>query len=200
MKPRNPSSGIDRRALVSTLALLPALSGTLLPRSAPRAGDARRCIVVVERRACETGDRRLRAHHHRPVERELRRPRGAHRGVRPGRHPLGRASDVLAGGLLPGPRAGGGGEEAGAQERRAVQDRALGQPRGDRQALDARAREDSRRHADRHAGGGVQRRSQEVARHRQASSLESSLYRARLSADARSAALPARQRVTRPTS
>ena len=34
MKPRNPSSGIDRRALVSTLALLPALSGTLLPRSA----------------------------------------------------------------------------------------------------------------------------------------------------------------------
>jgi phosphoglycolate phosphatase-like HAD superfamily hydrolase len=31
LKPRNPSSGIDRRAPVSTLALLPALSGTLLP-------------------------------------------------------------------------------------------------------------------------------------------------------------------------
>jgi phosphoglycolate phosphatase-like HAD superfamily hydrolase len=34
MKPRNPPSGIDRRTLLSTLALLPALSGTLLPRSA----------------------------------------------------------------------------------------------------------------------------------------------------------------------
>jgi phosphoglycolate phosphatase-like HAD superfamily hydrolase len=34
MNPRNPSSGIDRRALVSALALLPALSGTLFPRSA----------------------------------------------------------------------------------------------------------------------------------------------------------------------
>jgi phosphoserine phosphatase len=34
MNARNPSSGIDRRALVSALALLPALSGTLLPRSA----------------------------------------------------------------------------------------------------------------------------------------------------------------------
>ena len=34
MKPPYPSSGIDRRALVSTLALLPALSGTLLPTAA----------------------------------------------------------------------------------------------------------------------------------------------------------------------
>jgi phosphoglycolate phosphatase-like HAD superfamily hydrolase len=34
MKPPGPSSGIDRRALVSTLALLPALSGTLLPAAA----------------------------------------------------------------------------------------------------------------------------------------------------------------------
>jgi phosphoglycolate phosphatase-like HAD superfamily hydrolase len=35
MKPIAPSPGIDRRALLSTLALLPALSGTLIPASAP---------------------------------------------------------------------------------------------------------------------------------------------------------------------
>ena len=35
MKPNLPSSGINRRALLSTLAVLPALSGTLLPTSAP---------------------------------------------------------------------------------------------------------------------------------------------------------------------
>ena len=35
MKATAPSPGIDRRALLSSLALLPALSGTLLPASAP---------------------------------------------------------------------------------------------------------------------------------------------------------------------
>src|SRR6266511_3567221 len=35
MKPTAPSSGINRRVLLSTLALLPALSGPLLPVSAP---------------------------------------------------------------------------------------------------------------------------------------------------------------------
>jgi hypothetical protein len=35
MNPVVLSSGISRRALLSTLALLPALSGTLLPTSAP---------------------------------------------------------------------------------------------------------------------------------------------------------------------
>jgi phosphoserine phosphatase len=35
MKPRHPSSGIDRRALLGTLALLPALSAPFLPASAP---------------------------------------------------------------------------------------------------------------------------------------------------------------------
>ena len=52
------------------------------------------------------------------------------------------------------------------QERRAVQDRAVGRPGGDRQAPDAGPREDPRRDADRHDGGGVQRRSEEVARRR----------------------------------
>jgi phosphoglycolate phosphatase-like HAD superfamily hydrolase len=35
MKPLNPSSGIDRRTLLSTLAMLPVLSAPLLPISAP---------------------------------------------------------------------------------------------------------------------------------------------------------------------
>src|SRR5712691_12338155 len=35
MKPLNPSSGIDRRALLTTLAVLPVLSAPLLPVSAP---------------------------------------------------------------------------------------------------------------------------------------------------------------------
>jgi len=39
MNPIIPSPGIDRRALLSTLALLPALSGTLLPTSAQAQSD-----------------------------------------------------------------------------------------------------------------------------------------------------------------
>ena len=35
MKPDHPSSGIDRRALLATAALLPAFSAPLLPTSAP---------------------------------------------------------------------------------------------------------------------------------------------------------------------
>src|SRR5271163_1063006 len=34
MKPRNTSPGVDRRAMLTTLAVLPVLSGTLLPPSA----------------------------------------------------------------------------------------------------------------------------------------------------------------------
>ena len=163
-------------------------------------GSAGRPAAVVERRRREAGDPRLRARDHRPVEPELCRPRGPHRGVRPGRHALGRAAHVHAGGLLPGARAGGGGEEAGAQERRAVQDRAVGQPRGDRQALDAGPREDPRRDAERHVGGGVQRRSEGMAGNRQASALEPPLHRAGLSADARSACATCATTPTRPTS
>ena len=77
---------------------------------------------------------------------------------------MGRASDVLAGDVLPRARAGAGQGEAGARERRAVQDRDVGQPRGDREAADGGSREDPRRHADRHDGRRVQRRGEEVAR------------------------------------
>ena len=196
MKPSSRSPGINRRVLLATLAMLPALSAPFLSASAPAQTAAPGGLLPSwnDGRG-EAGDLRLRARDHRPLEPELCPPGGPHRGVRPGRHAVGRASDVHAGGLLPRARSGGGGEEAGAQERRAVQDRAVRQPRGDRQAPDARSRKDPRCDADRHDGGGVQRRSEEVARNGQASALEPPLHRARLSADARSAALPARQRL-----
>ena len=175
---------------------LPALSGPLLPASAPAQtatsggslpswndGPAKQAILDFVRATTDRSSPNYVV------------PGGPHRHVRSGRHALGRASDVHAGGLLPRPRAGSGGEEAGAEERRALQDRALRQSGGDRQALDAGSREDPRRDADRHDGGGVQRRSEEVDRNGQASALEPPLHRARLSADARSAALPARQRL-----
>ena len=56
--------------------------------------------------------------------------------------------------------------QAGAGEGRAVQDRAVRQPRGDGEAPDEGPGEDPRRDAHRHVGGRVQRRSEEVARRR----------------------------------
>ena len=184
------------------LALLPAMSGPLLSRRPRRRRrDAGRPAAVVERRA-----RRSR----RSSTSCAPPPTGRARTIVPPEdriavfdqdgtlwveHP-----DVHASGLLPGSRPGRGGEEAGAEERRAVQDRAVRQPRGDRQAPDARSREDPRCDADRHDGGGVQRRSEEVDRNGQASALEAPLHRARLSADARSAAATCATTATRPTS
>ena len=52
---------------------------------------------------------------------------GTHRHLRPGRHTLGRASDVHPGHVLPGARARAGRKETGTQEDRAIQDRALRQ-------------------------------------------------------------------------
>ncbi len=71
---------------------------------------------------------------HRQGEPQIRAARAAHRHLRPGRHAVGRASDVHAGGLLPGTGAGRGEAQAGIEERRAVQDGALRQPRSDREA------------------------------------------------------------------
>src|SRR5262249_6039292 len=154
-------------------------------------GDTgRRLAAVVERRAGEAGDLGFRAWNHRPIEPELRLVGGPYRGVRSGWHALGRASHVHASDLLPGTRSGGGGEAARTQERRAVQDRALRQPRGDGEAFAARPRENPRCDVDWYVRGRIQRRSKEVARNRARSTLEAAVYRARLSADARSAALP----------
>src|SRR5262249_49665591 len=157
--------------------------------------SGRGLAAVVERGGGEAGDPRFRARDHRAVEPELCLARGPHCGVRSGWHALGRASHVHASGLLPGARSGGSGEAARTQERRAIQDGAVRQPRGDGQALAARPREKPRSDADWYVSGGIQRRSEEVARNRARSALEAAVYRARLSADARSAALSARERL-----
>ena len=62
--------------------------------------------------------------------------RRAHRHLRPGRHALGRAPDVHAGDVLPGPGARAGGGQARTGRCRAVQDGPVRRPRGDRQAPD----------------------------------------------------------------
>ena len=128
-------------------------------------------------------------------EPEVRPARGAHRHVRPGRHAVGRASDVLAGDVLPRPRARAGQGEARTGEGRAVQDRVDRQPRGDREAADGGPREAPRRHAERHVGRHVQGRGDEVDRRGEGSALEAAVHRAHLSADAGSAQVPARERL-----
>ena len=107
MKPSIPSFGINRRALLSTLAVLPVLSAPLFSASASAQtappgsalpswndGPAKQAILDFVR------------DHHRQGKPELRAARGAHRHVRSGRHALGRAPDVHADDVLPRPGAG----------------------------------------------------------------------------------------------
>ena len=121
-----------------------------------RCAGADRPPAFLERRPGQAGHHRARQGDHRYGEPEIRAAGGAHRHLRPGRHDLGLASHVHPGDLLPGAGPGSGGEEARAEERRAVQDGAVGQPRGDGEALDEGPREDSCRDAHRHDGGRVQ--------------------------------------------
>ena len=125
-----------RHALDLGRAPCPARAASSHPRGGAGAGRGRP-IAVVERWGSQAGHPRLRAGHHRPGQPELRPSGGTHRNLRPGRDAVGRASDVLAGGLLPGSRPGGGGEAAGTQECRALQDRPLRQSGGDGEAVDA---------------------------------------------------------------
>ena len=148
----------------------------------------------MERWAREAGDPRLRARHHRPGQSQSScRPTSAiatfdQDGTLWVEHPmytqliycLDRVPAVVK-------------AKAGADEGRAVQDRAVRQPGGDREASDAGPEEDRRRDADRHDGGRVQCAGEGVAGHGQASALEAALHRAHLPADAGGAAIPARQ-------
>ena len=189
--------GLSRRVLLSGLAVAPAVIGPLrsTPASAqggdplPSWNDGRAKQAIID--SCRRP---------RPGQPQVRAPGRAHRHLRPGRHAVGRAPDLFASGLLPGPCAGSGGGEARTQERRAVQDRPLRQPRGDRQAVDARPGEDPRRDAYRHVGRGVQRRSQEVAATAEGPALEAALHRSDLSADAGSHAAICAAMASRPTS
>ena len=157
------SSKINRRALISGMALLPVVSGLPLTGIAQAQttqsgslaswndGPAKQAILDFVRATTEQGKPQIRA------------AGRTHRHLRPGRHAVGRTPDLFASRLLPGPRARRRGEGSETQERRAVQDGPLGQPRGDRQAFAARSREDPRRDTDRHVGGRVRCRSKEMA-------------------------------------
>ena len=152
----NSIAKISRRGLLATMALLPARPWPFRPISTLAQPATPRAAAIVERWASQAGDPRLRAGDHRPASPIFVPPGGAHRHLRPGRHAVGRASDVHAGRLLPRSGPGRGREKAGAQERRALQDRALRQSRGDGEALDAGSREDSRRDPHRHVGRRIQ--------------------------------------------
>ena len=85
-----------------------------------------RSASLLERRPGEKDDRRFRAAHDRQSRPEVRAARTTGRHFRPGRHTLGQPSDLHASRLLPRPSADAGGQEAGMEKRRAIQDRALG--------------------------------------------------------------------------
>src|SRR5438874_13581013 len=132
MSRRPYSFGLSRRTLLSGLAVLPVSSGTFLSvsasaQTAPSAdllpswndGSAKQAIFDFVRATIDRSN---------PNYVSTGGPR---RGVRPGRHALGGTPHVYTSGLLPGARPRGSGEETRAQERRAVQDLALRQPRGD---------------------------------------------------------------------
>ncbi len=151
-------------------------------------------VALLERWTCQASHPGFCSRDHGNRRRKVCPARGTHRHLRSGRHTLGRASDVHPGHVLPGARARAGRKETGTQEDRAVQDRALGQSGSDREALDERSRENPRGHSHRDVGGRVQSRSEEVARHRQASAVRPALHRVDVSAHAGSPAVSARQR------
>ena len=87
-----------------------AAASCLLPTGPLRADGP---AAVLERRAGEAGDRRVRAGDHDDQgSPKFVPPAGTHRHLRPGRHALGRASDVLPGHLLPGSGPGGGAKQS----------------------------------------------------------------------------------------
>jgi hypothetical protein len=121
MSPDARSSQVNRRVLLSTLALLPTLSELLLPLSAraqtAAAGDllpswndgpAKQAILDFVRTTIE----RSSPSYVSPEDRIAVFDQDGTLWVE--------ASHVHASGLLPGARSGGGGQAAGAQERRAI--------------------------------------------------------------------------------
>ena len=159
---------MDRRALLASLALLPALSVPFFPASAPAQtatsggslpswndGPAKQAIVDFVR---ATSDRSSPSY----VVPEDRIAMFDQDGTLWVEHPmytqviycLDRVPAVVA-------------KKPELKNSRAFQDRAVGQPGGDRQAPDAGPREDPRRDDEWHDRGGVQRRSKEMARNGQ---------------------------------
>ncbi len=136
---------------------------------------ADRSAAFVERRRAKEGHRRFRADDDHAGQPELRAAGRAHRHLRPGRHALGRAPDVLAGDVHPRARAGAGQGQARAGECRALLDGAVHperRPRGDRQVDDARSGEAGLCHAHRHVRRRFPGRREEVAGRGQGPALE----------------------------
>src|SRR5207302_9887255 len=138
---------------------------------------------------------RIRARHHRQGEPQIRRARGTHRCVQSGWHNLGRAADVHAGHVRAASSRGHGAEGPEDEGRRALQDRALRRPGGDGQADGPGPREDPRHHPHGYDGRGFPDDRPGLDRQGEAPALRAPLHRARLSADARSDAIPARERL-----
>ena len=105
MKPNAPSSGINRRALLSALACFQPCPHRSFP--SPHRRRRRRRAACCRRGTTGRRSRRSSTSCAPPPTGRAPTtcPGGPHRHVRPGRHALGRASDVHAGDLLPGPRA-----------------------------------------------------------------------------------------------
>ena len=125
----------------------------------------------------------------------LRAARGAHRDLRPGRHAVGRASDLYAARLLLRSRAGAGEGEARARQDRAVPHRAHRRSRSNREARPRAADQGPRRNPDRHGRRHVPRRGREMDRGGARSALEAALHRTRLPAADRASRLSPQRRL-----
>ena len=130
---------------------------------------------LLERRAGEAGNSRLRESDNRPRERQLRAARGAHRHVRSGRHSMGGASALWTGFLCAGSRARIGPEASGVEIARAVQGRARQRSGGHGTLLGARLGRTHLCHACRHEPGGIPGDRRKVAGDGEASAIQAAL-------------------------
>ena len=114
-----------------------------------------RPAAVVERRAGQAGDRRVRRGGDHRRRRRLRAARGPHRHLRSGRHALGRAPALHPGDVRARPGGRACRRASGVEDRGAVQGGAHGRPRGDGQVHRGRLGGDHRRHPCRDDQRGV---------------------------------------------
>ena len=152
-------------------------------RSARVLGDrGRRSIerpaAVVERRAGQAGDPRVRRGGDHRRRRRLRAARGPHRHLRPGRHAVGRAPDLYAGRVRARPGRGACPRASGVEDDRAVQDGALGRQGGDGQADPEGPGGDRLRDPCRDERGGVRGDRRGVGREGEEPALGPALHRA----------------------
>ena len=195
----NASDGLNRRLMLGALATLPALprlSGLFGATTAQAQTAATGPLPSWNDRPAKQGILEfIRATTSDPSSATFVPPEERSRHFRPGWHIVGGASDLHPGGLLPRPGAGSGQGETQAGAGPAVQDRADGRLREDREAFAARLRGDRGCDAHWNGRGHLLFRSEGVDRRRQGSSLEAAIHRVDLSTDAGSSDLLPRQRL-----